>query len=156
MSLIRTIPQRFWRDARLPWLELRSTWRSRQAYKLHLHPQLSIGAILEGETRCVCNGQEHRLQAGDLIVIPPLAPHSCNPLEGTFRSYHMLWLDTDWCLAQLAALSATTRLSARPRRFASRRSFRTTCSLWHRCSVGRARLSPGRSAFCCISFPCGW
>ncbi len=49
----RDIPQTFWRDDRLPWLELRSTWRSRQAYKRHSHPQLSVGAIIEGK-RAAC------------------------------------------------------------------------------------------------------
>ena len=96
----RDIPQTFWRDDRLPWLELRSTWRSRQAYKRHSHPQLSVGAIIEGETRCLCAGQEYLLQPGDLIVIPPHAPHSCNPLHDRPRSYHMLYLDATWCHAQ--------------------------------------------------------
>lgn len=96
----RDIPQTFWRDDRLPWLELRSTWRSRRAYKRHSHPQLSVGAIIEGETRCLCAGQEYLLQPGDLIVIPPHAPHSCNPLHGRPRSYHMLYLDATWCRAQ--------------------------------------------------------
>ena len=96
----RDIPQTFWRDDRLPWLELRSTWRSRQAYKRHSHPQLSVGAIIEGETRCLCAGQEYLLQPGDLIVIPPHAPHSCNPLHDRPRSYHMLYLDATWCRAQ--------------------------------------------------------
>ncbi|MBK6241412.1 AraC family ligand binding domain-containing protein, partial [Klebsiella pneumoniae] len=100
MNHTRDIPQTFWRDDRLPWLELRSTWRSRQAYKHHSHPQLSVGAIIEGETRCLCAGQEYLLQPGDLIVIPPHAPHSCNPLHGRPRSYHMLYLDATWCHAQ--------------------------------------------------------
>lgn len=101
MTHIRDIPQSFWRDERLAWLELRSTRRSHQAYKRHHHPQLSIGAILEGETCCVSDGKEYRLQAGDLIVIPPHVPHSCNPVDGQCRSYHMLYLDADWCVAQL-------------------------------------------------------
>lgn len=96
----RDIPQTFWRDDRLPWLELRSTWRSRRAYKRHSHPQLSVGAIIEGETRCLCAGQEYLLQPGDLIVIPPHVPHSCNPLHDRPRSYHMLYLDATWCHAQ--------------------------------------------------------
>ncbi|HBT4594139.1 AraC family ligand binding domain-containing protein, partial [Klebsiella pneumoniae] len=100
MNHTRDIPQTFWRDDRLPWLELRSTWRSRQAYKRHSHPQLSVGAIIEGETRCLCAGQEYLLQPGDLIVIPPHAPHSCNPLHDRPRSYHMLYLDATWCRAQ--------------------------------------------------------
>lgn len=76
-------------------LELRSTWQSTQAYKRHSHPQLSIGAIMEGQTCCVCHDREYILKPGDLIVIPANAPHSCNPVAGQPRSYHMLYIDTD-------------------------------------------------------------
>jgi AraC-like DNA-binding protein len=109
----RDIPQSFWRDAQLPWLELRSTWRSHQAYKRHHHSQLSIGAILEGETCCQCDEKEYLLNSGDLIVIPSLAPHSCNPVNGRFRSYHMLYLDAQWCLDHLPALSSNQQLYPR-------------------------------------------
>lgn len=74
--------------------ELRSTWQSTQAYKRHSHPQLSIGAIVEGQTCCVCFDREYILNPGDLIVIPACAPHSCNPVGGQPRSYHMLYIDT--------------------------------------------------------------
>jgi len=120
----RDIPQTFWRDAQLPWLEWRSTWRSRQAYKRHYHPQLSIGAILEGETCCVSAGREYRLQAGDLIVIPPYQPHSCNPVNGCFRSYHMLYLDAAWCLAHWPDVEANARLIAPAPAIRSPRLFR--------------------------------
>lgn len=113
MTHTRDIPQSFWRDEQFPWLELRSTWHSQLAYKRHHHSQLSVGAILEGETCCQCDGKEYRLSAGDLIVIPPLAPHSCNPVNGLFRSYHMLYLDTRWCLAHLPALSSNQQLCSR-------------------------------------------
>ena len=76
-------------------LELRSTWQSTQAYKRHSHPQLSIGAIVEGQTCCLCHDREYILNPGDLIVIPASAPHSCNPVDGQPRSYHMLYIDTD-------------------------------------------------------------
>lgn len=101
MPLIRDIHQRFWRLPQLPWLELRTTSESRQAYKRHSHPQLSLGAIIAGETRCISNGQEYLLRPGELILIPPQSPHSCNPLHERPRSYHMLYLDADWCLTQL-------------------------------------------------------
>lgn len=107
----REIPQSFWRDEHFPWMELRSTWRSHQAYKRHHHPQLSIGAILQGETCCVCDGKEYRLHVGDLIVIPPQVPHSCDPVDGQFRSYHMLYLDAKWCLAHLPTFRANTPLA---------------------------------------------
>lgn len=113
MTHTRDIPQSFWRDEQLPWLELRSTWQSQQAYKRHHHSQLSIGAILEGETCCLCDGEEYHLQVGDLIVIPPLVPHSCNPVNGQFRSYHMLYLDARWCLANLAVQNNSQLLCTR-------------------------------------------
>ncbi|MGU0034957.1 helix-turn-helix domain-containing protein [Enterobacter mori] len=80
-------------------LELRSTWQSTQAYKRHSHPQLSIGAIVEGQTCCECHDREYILHPGDLIVIPACATHSCNPVAGQPRSYHMLYIDTERPLA---------------------------------------------------------
>lgn len=97
MTTPRDIHQTF---TRLPGLERRSTWQSTQAYKRHSHPQLSIGAILEGGTRCVCDELEYLLSPGDLIVIPAHAPHSCNPIQGKPRSYHMLYIDTPLPLAR--------------------------------------------------------
>ena len=46
-------------------------------------------------------------------MIPSLAPHSCNPVNGRFRSYHMLYLDARWCLAHLPALSSNQQLYPR-------------------------------------------
>ena len=97
MTTPRDIHQTFTRQ---PGLERRSTWQSTQAYKRHSHPQLSIGAILEDGTRCVCDGQAYLLSPGDLIVIPANAPHSCNPIQGKPRSYHMLYIDAPQPLAQ--------------------------------------------------------
>lgn len=87
MTHTRHIRQTF---NRLPGLELRSTWQSTVAYKRHCHPQLSIGAIVEGQTCCRCNDTQYILHPGDLIVIPAHVPHSCNPVAGQPRSYHML------------------------------------------------------------------
>ena len=92
MTHTRHVNQTFLRQ---PGVELRSTWQSTQAYKRHSHAQLSIGAIVEGQTCCTCNGETLILHPGDLIVIPAHVPHSCNPLAGKARSYHMLYLDTD-------------------------------------------------------------
>lgn len=96
MTNTRYIRQTFHRTSGL---ELRSTWQSTQAYKRHCHPQLSIGAIVEGQTSCICHDREYILQPGDLIVIPAYVPHSCNPVAGKTRSYHMLYIDTGLPLA---------------------------------------------------------
>ncbi len=101
MSQVRDINQSFWRCPELPWVELRSTWQSTHAYKLHQHAQVSLGAIVEGGTCCVIDGKICQLQAGDIIVIDAAAPHSCNPVDSIPRSYHMLYLDADWCQATL-------------------------------------------------------
>ncbi len=96
--------QQYWRDNALPFVELRSTYGSVQTYKPHFHAQLSFGAVISGETRASCGGRERRLRQGDLVLIAPHVVHSCNPVAGQPRSYHMLYLDEGWCLAKVSAL----------------------------------------------------
>ncbi|MDX5627286.1 MULTISPECIES: AraC family transcriptional regulator [unclassified Brenneria] len=115
MSSVHTVKQSYWFSAQLPYVELRSTWHSAQGYKTHSHAQFSIGAIEQGATICHYRGEKHRLQSGDLIFIDPQQPHSCNPFPGQTRSYHMLYLDTDWCLKKLAELSGSPVASLRCR-----------------------------------------
>src|SRR5687768_14784127 len=96
--------QHYWREDALPFVELRSTYSSVQTYKPHFHPQLSFGAVISGETRASCSGRERLLRQGDLVLIPPHVVHSCNPIAGQPRSYHMLYLDEAWCLENVSAL----------------------------------------------------
>ena len=141
MTDTRHIRQTFHRASGL---ELRSTWQSTQAYKRHSHPQLSIGAIMEGQTCCICHDKEYILNPGDLIVIPASAPHSCNPVAGQPRSYHMLYIDTNIPLAlqvirdpalfkryldiveAMSPVSVDTLLSALPRRVENADALRST------------------------------
>lgn len=98
--------QYFWRDVTLPFLELRSTYDSEQPYKPHFHSQFSFGAVISGETRASCRGRGRLLRQGDLVFIPPRVVHSCNPIAGQPRSYHMLYLDEAWCLENVSPLRA--------------------------------------------------
>ncbi|ARU95631.1 AraC family transcriptional regulator [Tatumella citrea] len=107
MSKVKAISQQFCRREDAPWFELRSTTRSTQAYKSHYHPQLSVGAVTGGQTCCVLDGQDWVLHHGDLIVIPSGAVHSCNPLAGQPRSYHMMYLDISWCRQKRVATQST-------------------------------------------------
>jgi AraC-like DNA-binding protein len=93
--------QRYWRNDDLPFVELRSTFDSQQSYKPHFHPQLSFGAVISGETRANVSGQARVLRQGDLVLVAPHVVHSCNPIAGRPRSYHMLYLDEAWCLENL-------------------------------------------------------
>ncbi|MFP1728283.1 AraC family ligand binding domain-containing protein [Lonsdalea quercina] len=88
MPPIRTLQQRYWFSPQFPFLECRSTWQSRQPYKVHSHAQLSVGCLERGSTQCRVGEQTCLLNAGDVVVIPPGLPHSCNPLPGKTRRYH--------------------------------------------------------------------
>ena len=95
--------QHYWRDSRLPFVELRSTYGSLQTYKPHFHPQLSFGAVISGRTRASCEGRERLLRQGDLVLIAPYVVHACNPIARQPRSYHMLYLDEAWCVENVSA-----------------------------------------------------
>ncbi|MFT8210326.1 MAG: helix-turn-helix domain-containing protein [Symbiopectobacterium sp.] len=58
--------------------------------------------MVAGSTVCHYRGADHLLRAGDMVLIDPNAPHSCTPLPGQTRSYHMLYLDVVWCQGLLA------------------------------------------------------
>jgi AraC-like DNA-binding protein len=101
---MRAANQHYWRNSALPFVELRSTYQSPQGYKPHFHAQLSFGAVLAGQTCTNCSGRERLLEQGDLVLIAPHVVHSCNPVAGLPRSYHMLYLDEVWCREQVPAL----------------------------------------------------
>ena len=110
---ISAINQQYWRHPSLPLIELRSTFQSQQGYKAHSHAQLSIGLVIAGQTRLKIAGQELLVNAGDLILIEPDKVHACNPIADQPRSYHKLYVDSQWCLNQLSDLYGhqVTRLS---------------------------------------------
>jgi AraC-like DNA-binding protein len=96
--------QYYWRDSTFQFVELRNTYSSVQAYKPHFHTQLSFGAVISGEACASCSGRERVLRQGDLVLIAPHVVHSCNPIAGQPRSYHMLYLDDAWCLENVLPL----------------------------------------------------
>ncbi|MBK5145728.1 AraC family transcriptional regulator [Budviciaceae bacterium BWR-B9] len=101
---VKSVKQEYWRYDALPHIELRSTHQSHIGYKAHLHQALSVGAIEQGKTCVNYAGREYMASAGELVLIEPEAVHSCNPINGGSRSYHMLYLDTAWCLKRLSSL----------------------------------------------------
>ncbi|WP_094108883.1 AraC family ligand binding domain-containing protein [Lonsdalea iberica] len=66
------------------------------AVKRHSHARLSVGCLAPGSAQCHVREQDYWLNAGDIVVIPPCLPHSCNPPPEQSRSYHMLYLDAAW------------------------------------------------------------
>jgi len=47
----------------------------------HSHPNEQISMLERGEVRFVLSGEERILRAGDVLVIPPDAPHMVEALE---------------------------------------------------------------------------
>lgn len=101
---VQATEQDYWRLPALPFVELRRTLNSEHAYKAHSHPQLTIGAVLQGRVTVNILGDTFTAEAGELVFFAPDQVHSCNPSLGETRSYYMLFLDKTWCLQQLSAL----------------------------------------------------
>ena len=91
----------FWRDERLPFVELRKVDDGRDIhYAPHSHKQWSIGAITGGNSSFVYREDAFDVRDGDLVMMNPEWMHACNPVENQPWSYLMLYLDTSW-LTQL-------------------------------------------------------
>jgi AraC-like DNA-binding protein len=87
----------FWRDVRMPYVELRSVEDGRKVcYAPHSHTQWSLGAITEGKSTFVYRADQFKVNAGTLVVMNPNWVHSCNPIDNQPWGYLMLYIDTDW------------------------------------------------------------
>lgn len=87
----------FWRDARLPHVELRKVSDGRKVcYAPHSHTQWSIGAITGGESTYQYREALFHVRAGDLVLMNPEWVHSCNPIDNQPWAYLMLYVDTRW------------------------------------------------------------
>lgn len=86
----------YYRDPALPFLEAKLCRVKHICYKKHFHEEYSIGIIEEGVSRVWCDGEELQAGAGQLIGIPPLLPHACNPDEKSDWSYKMLFIHPGW------------------------------------------------------------
>lgn len=87
----------FWRDARLPHLELRLIEGGCQSgYALHSHVQWSLGAVTAGESTFHYRQANHHVHAGSLVLMNPEWVHACNPIANQPWAYRMLYVDIDW------------------------------------------------------------
>jgi len=90
----------FWRDSRMPYVELRKVADGRQVcYAPHSHTQWSIGAITEGQSTFCYRQDRCQVGAGDLVLINPDWVHACNPIDNQPWAYLMLYIDTQWLTA---------------------------------------------------------
>ncbi len=87
----------FWRDTRLPHVELRKVGDGRKVcYAPHSHTQWSMGAITGGQSTFQYRNDHFRVRAGDLVLMNPEWVHACNPIDNQPWAYLMLYVDTGW------------------------------------------------------------
>ncbi|WP_447556069.1 helix-turn-helix domain-containing protein [Vreelandella sp. EE22] len=87
----------FWRDPRMPYVELRYISDARQAgYARHSHAHWSLGAVTHGNSIFQYRDQQYAIGAGDLVLMNPHWVHACNPMVDKPWAYLMLYVDTQW------------------------------------------------------------
>ncbi|MDI5985475.1 AraC family transcriptional regulator [Halomonas sp. M4R5S39] len=87
----------FWRDPRMPHVELRKVGDGRKVcYALHSHTQWSLGAITAGESTFRYRDDRYHVSAGTLVMMNPDWAHACNPIDNRPWAYLMLYVDADW------------------------------------------------------------
>lgn len=88
---------RFFRSEALSFLETRISEENACAFKPHFHPTFSIAVLEEGENHFDYHGKRYHLEPGYLGLISPDTVHACNPPTKKPRSFHVMYLDVDWC-----------------------------------------------------------
>lgn len=87
----------FWRDAALPFIELRSIEDGRKVcYGRHSHAFFSIGAITGGQSTYSNREMDRQVSHGTVVLMNPGDVHACNPIDGEPWSYLMCYVDPQW------------------------------------------------------------
>lgn len=87
----------FWRDPKMPYIELRKTSDARQVcYAPHSHTHWSLGAVTAGKSTFSYRDTSYNISTGDLVLMNPHWVHACNPIENEPWAYMMLYVDTRW------------------------------------------------------------
>ena len=86
----------FYRDADLPFFELKLCDANRLCYKKHSHEEYSLGVVEAGNSVLWYDGKISRVNPQTIVLIPPGLVHSCNPQLQDQWKYKMLFIDANW------------------------------------------------------------
>lgn len=86
----------YYREEALPFFEMKQCDTGAYACKKHFHEEYSLGIIGHGSSKTWCDGKSLEIEAGKLILIPPLLPHACVPNDRANWSYRMLFIQQPW------------------------------------------------------------
>ncbi|WP_435929319.1 AraC family transcriptional regulator [Dryocola sp. BD613] len=91
------IKQRFWRDAGLPWLEVRNVQDGRGVcYAPHTHETFSVGAVVGGTSTYLNEKTQLEIHEGSVVLMNPGVLHACNPVQDQPWAYRMFYFDSRW------------------------------------------------------------
>lgn len=77
-------------------VELKSCRDTHHSYKAHVHNELSLGYIVDGETNLTFCSESFHYKKGDGVIIPPLTTHRCEPKDVSDWAYIMLYIDPEF------------------------------------------------------------
>lgn len=86
----------FYRDADLPFFELKLCDANRLCYKKHSHEEYSLGIVDNGSSSFWHEGKITEVNPQTLVLIPPGMVHSCNPHRQSQWKYKMLFIEESW------------------------------------------------------------
>ncbi|HML32991.1 AraC family transcriptional regulator [Sporomusa sphaeroides] len=87
---------RFYRDADLPFFELKLCDASYLCYKKHSHEEYSLGIVEHGKSSFWCEGKVTEVSPKTTVLIPPGLIHSCNPDRQGRWQYKMFFIEAGW------------------------------------------------------------
>lgn len=85
----------------IPGVEIKRCRQTVHAYKPHLHQELSLGYVVEGETNLTMNDDTICYKTGDGVIIPPMMTHRCAPEDIDHWAYIMLYIDPAYYQASI-------------------------------------------------------
>lgn len=86
----------FYRDADLPFFELKICDANRLCYKKHSHEEYSLGVVDAGSSFFWYEGKTTGVNPQTIVLIPPGLVHSCNPQPHDQWQYKMLFIEAGW------------------------------------------------------------
>ncbi len=93
----------FFRDADLPFYELKICDVGSLAYKKHAHEEYSLGVVDNGRSSFWYEGKTVAVSPRTVVLIPPGLVHSCNPEQQSRWKYKMLFVEAGWLQTFLAS-----------------------------------------------------
>ena len=98
---------RFARPRHVEGLELLTASYAPRRFPTHVHPELVIGAIVEGAERLTMRGRDWHAAEGSVLVIPPGEAHANAAIDGQRMGYRVFYVPAHWLTNEAFRPSAT-------------------------------------------------